>query len=213
MIDVKNSRARKRGRPPAFDRGEVLGRAAQTFWRFGYEGASIADLTAAMGITPQSLYAAFGSKAALYAEALDWYQRHVGELTARILREETDTACALVAVLEASARAFAGPDGPRGCMISTALLQCAGENEPVARAVARIRSDTIALFRARIEAGIAAGQLRGDTDAGGLARFVGAMIQGLSIQARDGASAADLAATVAVAAAAIERYRAPSAAD
>ena len=90
MTVVKNINAgsRSRGRPRAFDRDEALAKAAETFWRLGYEGASIADLTAAMGITPQSLYAAFSSKADLYREALDWYQVHIGASTAAALEED-----------------------------------------------------------------------------------------------------------------------------
>lgn len=72
--DVENSITRRRGRPPAFDRETVLSAARETFWEHGYEGASIADLTAAMGITPQSLYAAFNSKADLYRAALEQYR-------------------------------------------------------------------------------------------------------------------------------------------
>ena len=68
------SAVRPRGRPRSFDRNTVLDRAMQTFWRLGYEGASIADLTTAVRITPQSLYAAFGSKSVLYREALAFYQ-------------------------------------------------------------------------------------------------------------------------------------------
>lgn len=209
VVKKKSAEKRRRGRPPAFDRSEVLARAARAFWAHGYEGASIADLTAAMGITPQSLYAAFGSKAALYREALAWYQDQIGEPTRRILEEEPDVARALTRILEESARAFTGRECPKGCMISTALLQCAEENGAVAHEVAQIRSDTIALFRSRIESAIAAGQLKPNTDADGLARFVGAMIQGLSVQAHDGATAEALEAAVAVAAAAIERCRVP----
>src|ERR1700756_3392727 len=69
---------RPRGRPREFDRERALGKAAHTFWQLGYEGASIADLTAAMGITPQSLYAAFQSKADLFKESLSQYRRTDG---------------------------------------------------------------------------------------------------------------------------------------
>ena len=209
MTIVKNSLPPKRGRgrPRAFDRTEVLERAARTFWAHGYEGASIADLTTAMGITPQSLYAAFGSKEALFREALAWYQQHIGEAAVRILENDPDVVRALTGILELSARAFAGQQCPKGCMISTALLQCAQENEAVAQQVAQMRSDAITLFRSRIENEMAAGQLKSDTDADALARFVGAMIQGMSVQAHDGATAADLEAVVALAARTLELCR------
>lgn len=198
---------RPRGRPRAFDRDEALAKAADTFWRLGYEGASIADLTAAMGITPQSLYAAFASKADLYREALEWYQATVGASTAAAL-EEGDAVVALTRVLRDSARDFTRRDRPHGCMVSTAVLTCATENDPVARHVAGLRTATINLIRVRIERGISEGQLKGETNAASLARFVGAMIQGMSVQAQDGATTEALSALADHAVAEIERHRA-----
>lgn len=210
MIVVKNSKtaSRPRGRPRAFDRDEVLAKAAETFWELGYEGASIADLTAAMGITPQSLYAAFTSKADLYREALSWYlTHHIGVSTARAL-DEADVGAALVRVLRESARAFSIPGRPHGCMVSTGALTSAAENEPVARHVSGLRNGMLDAIKARIERGIAEGQLRPTTDAEALARFVGAMIQGMSVQAHDGASEAALLAIADHAASEVERHRA-----
>lgn len=203
----KTSTHRPRGRPRAFDREEALVKAAETFWRLGYEGASIADLTAAMGITPQSLYAAFVSKADLYREAVAWYQAHVGASTAEVL-EEPDAVAALTRILRDSAREFTRSDRPHGCMVSTAVLNCATENEPVARHVSTLREATLAAIKVRIGRGIAEGQLRPETDVEALARFVGAIIQGMSVQAQDGASEAALSSLADHAIAEIERQRA-----
>lgn len=205
-MENKESLPRRRGRPPAFDRNDVLEKAAETFWRLGYEGASIADLTAAMGITPQSLYAAFTSKADLYREALAWYQANIGASTARAL-EESDVVTALARVLRESAHEFTKPGYPHGCMVSTAVLTCAVENEPVARHVSSLRNETLDVIKARIERGVAEGQLKQATDAAALARFVGAMIQGMSVQAQDGASKSALSAMAGLAIAEIERRR------
>lgn len=199
---------RPRGRPRAFDRNEALVRAADTFWQLGYEGASIADLTLAMGITPQSLYAAFTSKAALYAEALAWYGDHEGGATTRALTEESHAVVALARVLREAARDFTRTDHPRGCMISTAVLACAVENEEVARQVSGLRNATLTQLRSRIEQGVRDGQIRPETDAAALARFVGATIQGMSVQARDGASESDLRGLAEHAISEIARHRA-----
>lgn len=199
--------SRPRGRPRAFDRDEALSRAMETFWWLGYEGASIADLTAAMGITPQSLYAAFGSKADLYREALERYRATVGAFTARALAEEPDVVEAFARVLRDSAREFCRADRPQGCMISTASLACASENEPIVRHAAGLRSATLEAFRSRIERGITDGDLRAGTDAARLARYLGAIIQGMSVQARDGASAEDLAGIAELAIAELARHR------
>ncbi|MBB4955965.1 AcrR family transcriptional regulator [Agrobacterium vitis] len=194
MIDVKNevTPLRRRGRPPAFDRAQVLARAGECFWRLGYEGASIVDLTTAMGITPQSLYAAFGSKADLYREALGWYGVAFATLTAESL-DKPDPLGTLMAWMESQAKLFTDPNHPPGCMISTAVLGCAVENDPVAQMVSNMREATIARIRDRLERARAEGEMKPDADPNALARFVGAIIQGMSVQARDGASEAELA--------------------
>ena len=208
MIVVKNREpTSRRGRPRSFDRDAALEKAVETFWRHGYEGTSIADLTGAMGITAQSLYAAFSSKADLYREALAWYQAHVGSLGAD-LGGESDVVAEMAALLAGSAHAFTRPGRPRGCMISTSVLTCAVENEPIARHVQALRGASIDRLRARIERGIAEGQLKPTTDSQALARFIGAMIQGMSVQAQDGASEPALLAIVDYAVAEIERHRA-----
>lgn len=206
VIAVKNL-GRPRGRPRAFDRDEALAKAAGTFWLLGYEGASIVDLTEAMGITPQSLYAAFSSKAELYREALDWYQRTAGGYGARALAEEADVFAGLQRVLDESVREFTRPDRPRGCMVSLATLRWAAEHEAVARYASGMRRATEARVQSRIERGIQEGQLRGGTDPAALARFVCAIIQGMSVQAQDGADEAALSGIARLAMSELARHR------
>ena len=150
---MKNSdqAPRLRGRPRSFDRNAALAVAMETFWRLGYEGASIADLTAAMAITPQSLYAAFGSKAELYREALGLYRATSGASLAKTLDEEPTVSAAFERVLKQRARTFAGRGHPAGCMISTAVLTCASENEPIADHLRELRNGALAGFRAGLE--------------------------------------------------------------
>lgn len=199
--------ARRRGRPPAFDRAKVLAKAGEAFWRLGYEGASIVDLTNAMGITPQSLYAAFGSKADLYREALGWYEVAFATLKDDRLAQPgvLDT---LMEWLETQAVLFSDPAHPPGCMISTAVLSCAVENDPVARMVADHRKVTLARIHERLQRAQVDGELRADVDPTALARFVGAIIQGMSVQARDGARAAELLALARLANDELARQRA-----
>lgn len=192
--EKENSSPRKRGRPPAFDRETVLAAARDTFWQHGYDGSSIADLTAAMGITPQSLYAAFGSKAELYRETLDQYRRMPRPEPGNPFQDKVNTVTAFERFLTNSAKIFTAPEHPKGCMISTAVLNCAEENEPIAHHVASMRLQTLDIFTARIERGIAEGDMRPDADARSLARFLGAIVQGMSVQARDGATTEELLA-------------------
>jgi AcrR family transcriptional regulator len=203
---INENSSRPRGRPRAFDREEVLTRAGEAFWRLGYEGASIADLTEAMGITPQSLYAAYSSKADLYREALAKWRVNAGAFTGRALEEEPTTAAAFARLFREAAHEYSRSDQPRGCMLSTAVLTCAVENDFIAAHVAGLRADVLAAFRARITRGIKEGDLKPDTDVPALARYLQAVVQGLSIQARDGADEASLAAIGAIASAEVARH-------
>lgn len=205
--DDKEATPRKRGRPPAFDRETVLAAARDVFWEHGYDGSSIADLTASMGITPQSLYAAFQSKADLYREALDQYRRMPRPYPGNPLREEIETVAAFERFLRNSAMIFTAPDHPKGCMISTAVLNCASENEDIAYYVSALRQQTLDAFTTRIERGIAEGELRPNTNAKSLARFLGAIVQGMSVQARDGATSEELMEMVKHAMNELGRYR------
>lgn len=202
---INNPEAKKpRGRPRAFDRDEALKAATLTFWRLGYEGTSIADLTAALGITPQSLYAAFRSKAELYRESLAFYGSGLGTMAAPSPFEAPDVIEAFRLFLENSAREFTRLGMPHGCMISTATLTCAIENQEIADHVASLRGKALQRVRDRLEQGVADGQLSSKTDVRALARFIGAIIQGMSVQARDGAGEAEL---LAVAGLAIDQLR------
>ncbi len=205
--EAENSPPRRRGRPPAFDRETVLAAARDTFWQHGYDGSSIADLTAAMGITPQSLYAAFTSKAELYRETLDQYRRMPRPEPGNPFQDKVDTVTTFERFLTNSAKIFTAPEHPKGCMISTAVLNCAEENEPIALHVASMRLQSLDIFTARIERGIAEGDMRPDTNARSLARFLGAIVQGMSVQARDGATTEELLSLMSHALSELRKYQ------
>lgn len=195
-VIAKEMEKRSRGRPRAFDREVALDQALRVFWRQGYEGASISDLTAAMGLTPPSLYAAFKSKEALFREALD---RYIQAESAETLRAFVGAETAYEAIrtfLMDAARRFTDPVNPRGCMISTAVLACAPENRPAAEATGALRANTLAAFTTRIQADIDRGLLPAASEARMLARFYGAVVQGMSVQAIDGATEEELTALV-----------------
>ncbi len=157
------------------------------FWRHGYETSSIADLTGAMGITPPSLYAAFGDKKQLFLEAARLYAGDRVAFAATIGRASSafDAASEL---LDAVATTFTGGDTPRGCLLASASASGSSAAEDVQRAVADIRRDIVADLADRIARDIADGALPADTDAAALAGLVVALIQGMSVLARDGAS-------------------------
>src|SRR6266567_3340510 len=183
---------RPRGRPRGFDRDAALDRALGLFWTQGFEGTSIADLTEALDIYPPSLYTAFGSKEELFREALGLYIRAYGLPLEQALTEEGTALDAVVRILRAAARLFPAGSTPGGCMICNGVLTCAPAHRSVGDVVAGTRELMVSALGERIMAGKAMGEISGDADPITLARFVAAVIEGMAVQARDGADEATL---------------------
>lgn len=214
--------SKRRGRPPSFDRPAALEGATELFWRHGYDGTSIAMLTQAMGCTPPTLYAAFGSKEQLYREVLAHYrdrdswspgshdeERLVSPPTLPAESPDRESPRAWPACyrtvergLREAAVRFAAAGTPKGCLVAVGALQCGAEHRAVADATAAVRTDQLAAFVAELEQAKRDGELPADTDADAVARFYAAVAQGMAVQAIDGADAARLNALVDVALAA-----------
>ncbi len=157
------------------------------FWRHGYEGTSIDVLTAAMGITPPSLYAAFGDKRRLFDEAVRRYLSR--PVASGATPDEAPITHEVAAeLLRAAAERFTGPDTPAGCLVAHAAISCSAAAADVQVALAALRREIEARFRERIAAAVATGALPPGTDAGALAGYMMAVIQGMATLARDGAS-------------------------
>ena len=156
-----------------------------TFWRHGYETASISDLTAAMGVTTLSIYTAFGDKKRLFLEVMRFYAGVPEDLQAS-LNVAATARDAADAMLTAAAYAFTGAETPRGCLLAGATASGSWDAVDVPEAVAEVRRDIIARLTGRIERDIATGILPETTSATVLAFLVVAVIQGMSILARDG---------------------------
>jgi len=169
------------GRPRSFDRDTALAVAVEQFWRLGYEQTSISSLTAAMGVSPPSLYAAFGDKDQLFAEAATTYFARTCEgLDAAA---ELPTARAAVArMLDDTARAHTAPGTPPGCLLLT---------EP---RLAEQREALRLRLRDRLDRGVSDGDLPPGTRTDELATYFVAVMRGMSGCARDGGSAADVRA-------------------
>jgi len=185
---------RPRGRPRTFDRQAALDAAMELFWRHGYEGTSIADLTAAMGFTPPTLYAAFGSKEDLYREVIQHFLLRSERQRMEAALNQTSAYAMLRYYLYAAAESFTDPSTPAGCMVATAALQCAVENQPIVQEVARIRHQMFIGFVERLDVAKRNQELPETIDSLALANFYTAIVQGMSVQAIDGASSADLIA-------------------
>ncbi|MCT7659195.1 TetR/AcrR family transcriptional regulator [Mycobacterium deserti] len=183
-----------RGRPRTFDRAEALRKAMEVFWERGYEGTSISDLTAAMGINSPSLYAAFGCKEQLFRETIAHYNETLGATAYAELRDRPTAREAIAAVLRHHAVVFCDPDHPRGCMIVLVATTFSENTRSVHEYLAKWRHAVEDDFQARIERGIAEGDVPTGVDATAVAAFYNTVNHGMAIQARDGADRAKLSA-------------------
>lgn len=177
---------KQRGRPRSFDRDEALEKALYAFWQYGYEATSVADLTRALGIGAPSLYAAFGDKEALFDAAVEAYARtDNGTFIDRALAEEPTAVAAFTRILREAAVGYTAPDRPRGCMVLS--VGVSATTPEVVDKMREMRSLNLANLAARVRADVAAGVLPAGTDPEKLAGYTGAVLQGMSTQARDGA--------------------------
>ena len=184
-----------KGRPREFDLDEALAAALRVFWQRGYEAASMAELTAAMGITKPSLYAAFGNKESLFKKALDLYEREKLAYMRTALDAPTSRGVAerlLAGALEMQISACT----PRGCLGVISSVACSPEAESIREDVLARRRSSLAALVARFEQAERDGDLSTGIEPESLARYLIAILQGLSVQAGSGAGAADLKALV-----------------
>lgn len=190
---MENRRA-ERGRPRGFDRDAALEQAMRLFWRKTYEGTSLTELTAAMGISAPSLYAAFGSKDALFREAVAQYAERHGTEIWESLRDIPSVDAAVEGFLYETARSYSTPGDPPGCMIVLGTQHGDGEEDPVHRELRARRRAGLDLIAGRMTRAIADGELPASFDVGGAAAFLLSVQTGMSILARDGADRAALEA-------------------
>lgn len=190
---------RGRGRPRAFDRDAALEEAVRLFWRKGFEATSIADLTAAMGIGAPSLYAAFGSKESLYAEALRCYERRYGAAAWGRFDAARTARSAVEGLLRDSAAALTSSrsGASKGCMLVMSSID-RSEHPALCDAVRASRHAALERLEARFRLAVEAGELRRGTDLRALARYIQTVQSGMSILARDGASRGELEAVAKV---------------
>lgn len=183
---------RGKGRPRSFDRAQALNRALEVFWTRGYEPATMAELCAAMGINPPSLYAAFGNKAALFMEAVEHYETTYWAAPWRALEEEASLRRAVERFLCEAAAILSMRDVPCGCMVVLATANVSPEAQDVRDALMALRKAGRASFLRRLERGRAEGNLPPSADVEALAAAFTAVLQGMSVQARDGAPREEL---------------------
>jgi AcrR family transcriptional regulator len=179
------------GRPRAFDPDEALEAALRVFWKMGYEGTALSDLTAAMGINRPSIYATFGNKEALFRKALDRYNAQMTGYTAEALKEPTARAVTERLLLGA-ADMLSSPENPKGCLMVQGALACGDEADPIRKELIARRATGEAALRERFERAKVEGDLPVGAVPGDLARYVVAVMHGMSVQSAGGASRGEL---------------------
>ncbi|MER7003816.1 TetR/AcrR family transcriptional regulator [Dactylosporangium sp. NPDC000555] len=181
-----------RGRRRQFDTERVLDTITHAFWRSGYDGTSLADLTSLTGVNPPSLYAAFGDKRALFFEVVAFYQKTYGAFTVHALGDEPTALLAITRMLREAAVVYTDPGHPKGCLIISAANGWTPQSSEISDAMRDLRTAGRDAIEAKIKVDVDAGLLPTGTDAHGLAVFFAAVVQGMSGQARDGATREEL---------------------
>jgi len=177
----------KMGRPRGFDENAALEAAMRVFWEKSYEGATLSDLTSAMGINKSSMYAAFGDKAALFRRAMERYR----EGPMRYMRDALEKAVlrdSVAGLLHSTVVFLSQPGHPRGCFSVQAALACGVDAEPIQQAMVEWRRAGEEALRKRFVKARRAGELPRDISPADLARFIATVMAGLAVQAVNGAT-------------------------
>lgn len=175
------------GRPREFDKDQALDRALDVFWRHGYEGASIAELTQAMGINPPSLYAAFGNKEALFRKALDRYAQQRTEFWDQALAAPT-TRDMVEQLLFGTADFLGADNSPPGCLFVRGAMSCGEDENVIKREFTERRAVSEAELRDRLARAQGDGDFPAGLDPADFARYIMTVLEGMSVQAANGAA-------------------------
>ncbi len=184
------------GRPREFDKDAALKAARDLFWERGYEAVSMADLTTALGLASARIYAAFGSKEQLFRDAVLDYEAREGGFADRALSEEPTARQAIERMFYEAINLYTSQEGPRGCMVVSAAINCTAENEGIRGWLEEHRRARTTALVARVQKAVRTGELARSIDAKGLGNLCAAALHGISVQARDGSSREALRKTV-----------------
>jgi len=179
------------GRPREFDVEQALDRAMELFWKKGYEGTSLSDLTESLGITRPSLYAAFGNKETLFRTILKRYEEKIVTYRPRALDAPTAHEVARE-LLEGAANLFGDKSKPPGCLGVQGALACGEEADPIRRELIANRKAGEHAIRQRLQRAKSEGDLPTDSDPAGLARYLSAVLYGMAVLAAGGSSRREL---------------------
>ena len=187
---------KKRGRPKCFDEQAALEQAMLLFWEHGYEATSINDLTQLLGITAPSLYSTFGDKATLFYKSIDYYLAHEACPIDRMFEQAKTARIAFELYMYDNLNRLLQPNKPAGCMLVVATMNCSESTQDVQQNLLAKRLKTKEKLMQRLQEGILEGDLPEHIPLEAMTDFYCTVIQGLTMQARDGASLAQLTKVV-----------------
>jgi AcrR family transcriptional regulator len=182
----------QRGRPRNFDRTQALDRALMAFWQNGFEATSMHDLVEVMQINSPSIYAAFGSKEALFAETIDHYRETYALELLQALNDAPSAIRGIDAMFVAAIELFTRPDTPGGCFVVNSVASNAPNRLELEQALARLRWQRLEQIAERLREDVRAGRLRDDIPVQELSDLYAVLLQGLAQAARDGLGKARL---------------------
>lgn len=185
-------------RPREFDCQRALDAALRVFWEKGYEGATLDDLTSAMGINRPSLYGAFGNKEQLFRKVLERYAEGPAAYVVAALEAPTARECA-EAILRGAAELGTCPRNPGGCLAVHAALATGGDAETIRKTLIEFRAAGEGTIRERFERAQSEGDLPAEANPADLARFIATVVRGMAVQASSGASREELEAVIVLA--------------
>lgn len=183
----EETKKRTRGRPTSIDKARILEAATQTFWRLGYEGASLGELTKATGVSRPTLYAAFGDKDMLFDAALDHYANTTGAAPVVAFQSVRDIRAAVASFLRVSAEGNTQPDAPSGCLLACCAAMAAETSPPLREKLHQQASDLTAFLTARFQEEVDAGALPPEPTPEARAILLGDFMRAQAVRARSGA--------------------------
>jgi AcrR family transcriptional regulator len=186
--------SKKTGRPIGFDKDAALEAAMLLFWKRGFEGTSMADLTEAMGLSPSSIYAAFGDKHALFSLAVKRYMKTRAQYATNALEQPT-LEKVIHALFDSTVAFLTTPNHPPTCMTLAGAVGCSVDASPARDMMTEIRKRNESAMRERFLLAQKDGELSKDVNVDDYSRYLSTIIAGLSIQAANGSTKAELKRT------------------
>ena len=184
--DIHPELKRRRGRPKCFDEQEALQKAMMLFWKYGYEATAMSDLTKALNLTAPSIYSTFGDKSQLFHACLDYYLEHEACSLDLIFQQAETAKVAIELYLYENLKKLLQEDKPTGCMLVTATMNCSEQHQPLQHDLLLKRQQVKEKIYQRLQQGVEDGDLSSDADIQAMTDYYSTVIQGLTMQARDG---------------------------